>query len=335
MWKSVATVSLAFSLVSPTLAGAQAAPAVKKPVTVQAVDALNGVWGLHPGFRSNHAKGVVLEGEFAPSPSAASVTTAVHLQKQERPIPVTVRFSDSSGLPDIPDTAPNASPHGMAIKFHLPSGSTTDIVCISYNGFPVATGADFRDMFLAIAASGPNVPKPTPLDLFLGAHPAAVAFLTAPKPAPVNFTTVSYFGVNAFKFTNAKGEVTYGRYQIRPVGGEKVLTAEEAAKAGPDYLAGATQDVVRRGPARFKLMLQVAEPGDTTDNPTAVWPDTRKTVELGTITISKVVEDSAAAERKLVFLPGSLVTGIEAADPMIGIRSGAYTISLARRSAPQ
>jgi catalase len=104
---------------------------------------------------------------------------------------------------------------------------------------------------------------------------------------------------------------------------------------GPDYLTDEIRERVRRGPVKFKLLAQVAEQGDTIDNPTIVWPDTRKKVELGTITISKAVADSQAAEKKLLFVPGALVPGIEAADPMIAARSAAYIVSLSRRAQAQ
>jgi len=76
----------------------------------------------------------------------------------------------------------------------------------------------------------------------------------------------------------------------------------------------------------------VAEKDDPVDNPTIVWPETRKKVELGTLTITKAVADSQAAEKKLLFVPGALVPGIEPADPMIGARSAAYIVSLSRRA---
>ena len=92
---------------------------------------------------------------------------------------------------------------------------------------------------------------------------------------------------------------------------------------------------VRRGPVKFTLLAQVAKQGDTIDNPTIVWPDTRKKIELGTITITKAVADSEAAEKKLLFVPGALVPGIEPADPMIAARSAAYIVSLSRRAQSQ
>jgi len=332
MWISVAVIALAGSLMTPVFAIAQEVRDNQKSVPEQIVDALNGLFGVHPGARATHAKGVVLQGVFTPSASAASVSKAAHLQKQTAPVPVTVRFSDSTGLPAIPDTDPGASPRGMALKFELPDGSQTDIVVHSFNGFPVATGAELRDLFLAIRASNPGDPNPTALDTFLSTHPTAKAFVEAPKPAPVSYATLAYFGVNTFKFTNADGSATFGRYQLQPAAGEQFVENEQVSKMGPDYLADEIRERIRRGPATFILLLQVAGQGDKIDDPSVAWPDTRKKLELGTITITTSVADSQAAEKKLLFLPGALVPGIEAADPMIAVRSTAYTISLSRRA---
>ena len=65
------------------------------------------------------------------------------------------------------------------------------------------------------------------------------------------------------------------------------------------------------------------------------WPEARKKVELGTITVTKAAADSQAAEKKLLFLPGAVVAGIEPADPMIATRSAAYIVSLSRRARAQ
>ncbi|TLY18675.1 MAG: catalase family peroxidase [Nitrospirae bacterium] len=328
MWNFLAAVPLAVSLVNPTFAVAQEAPPSQKSLPEQIVDAFNGVFGVHPGARANHAKGVILEGTFTPSASAASVSKAAHLQKQKTPVPVTVRFSNGSGLPTVPDS--NEMPRGMAVKFTLPDRSQTDIVALSFNGFPVATAEDFKDFLLALGASGPDAPKPTAFDKFLSSHPTAKAFVGAPKPLPVSYGTLAYFGINTFKFTNASGVGTFGRYQILPVAGEKFLAKEQVSKMGPDYLVDEIGERVRRGPVKLKLLLQVAGPGDKIDDPSIAWPDSRKRVELGTIAITKTTTQSHTADT-LLFLPGAVVPGIEAADPMIAVRSAAYPISFARR----
>ena len=332
MWKWLGVMLLALNLVNPAWAVAQEAPGSQKSVPEQLVDDFNAVFGVHPGARVNHAKGVILEGTFTPSAAAASVSKAAHLQGGKGSIPVMVRFSDGSGLPTVPDT--DEMPRGMAVKFALPDGAQTDIVVLSVNGFPVATSEQFGEFLLAISVSGPDAPKPTALDKFLSSHPSAKAFVEAPKPPPVSYATLAYFGINTFKFTNAKGVATFGRYQLQPIAGERFLTKEQVSQMGPDYLVNEIGERVRGGPAKFKLILQVAEPGDKIDDPSIAWPETRKKVELGTIAISKATTESHTAD-KLLFLPGSVVPGIEAADPMIAIRSAAYPISFVRRFKPQ
>jgi catalase len=218
-----------------TTTGASAQSDSNQTTPAQLIDAINAVFGKQTDNRAVHAKGVVLEGKFTPSADAATLSKAPHLQGTA--VPITVRFSDFAGVPAIPDTDPNASPRGIGVKFHLPDGSDTDLVAHSYNGFPTAT--EFRDLFLALAASGKDAPKPTPLDKFLEAHPIAKTFLTSEKPAPVSFGTLPYFAVNSFKFTNARGDETFIRYQIVPEAGAQYLTKEQLAAAGPNYLVDA------------------------------------------------------------------------------------------------
>ncbi len=334
---TLATVSLllvALSAYSQTPQDAQGMSSGQHSKPSELVDALNGVFGKQtPGVRAVHAKGVDLTGEFRPSSSAAAVSKAPHLQTAS--VPITVRFSNFPGATTVPDTDGRSSPRGLSIKFHLPDGSVTDIVSHSFNGFPAPNADEFRALFIAIGSSGPTAAKPTPLDVFLGAHPVARNFLETQIPPPVSYATVSYFGVNAFKFTNAKGEVTYGRYQIRPFAGDHSLPKDELAKAAPDYLAKEVRERVAHGPIEFKLMLEIAEPGDKLDDPSVAWPPTRRKIELGTIEITQAVSDNAAAERQLLFLPAALPPGIEAEDPMIKVRSAAYPVSFERRSVKQ
>ena len=134
------------------------------------VDTLNSTFGKQTTNRATHAKGVVVSGKFTPSESAQSLSTAAHFQHS---VPVTCRFSDNTGIPTLPDADDHATPHGMALKFHLPDGSETNLVTHSFNGFPAATGDEMRQFFIAVGSSGAGVSPPTPLDKFLAAHPAA------------------------------------------------------------------------------------------------------------------------------------------------------------------
>jgi catalase len=310
----------------------RAAGFTQRSTSAQLVDALNGIFGKQqPGVRAVHAKGVDLKGKFLPSDSASSVSKAPHLQKTS--VPLTVRFSDFAGIPTISDTDGLATPRGMSIKFHLQAGTETDIVAHSFNGFPAPNADEFRAFLLALGASGPGASKPTPLDVYLAAHPVAKTFLESQIPPPVSYATVSYFGVNAFKFTNTKGNVTVGRYQIRPEDGERALPKDQVAKADPNYLANEIRERVAREAVRFKLLLEIAEHGDKLDDPSTAWPQARKKVELGIIEVTEAMADNAAAERQLLFIPGAFPDGIEAADPMIKARSDAYPVSFDRRTA--
>ena len=119
----------------------------------QLLDALDALSGLHPGFRPAHAKGLMCAGLFTPSPEAAHLTRAPHASRPSTP--VTVRYSNATGLPTIPDNDPAQSgPRGIAIRFHLAEHVHTDIVAHSTNGFPVRTGEEFLAFLRAAAAFG-------------------------------------------------------------------------------------------------------------------------------------------------------------------------------------
>ena len=295
----------------------------------QIVDAMNKVYGVHPGFRANHAKGVVTEGTFMATPDAARLSKAVIFNGS--PIPVTVRFSDSTGIPNLPDGSALANPHGMAIKFHIPDGGETDMVINSLKFFPVSSGADFRDMLLAVAESPPGAPKLTKLEQFAASHPNMPRAL-ATVQTPDSFADEEYYGVNAFILVNDKGERHAVRCVMAP---EKLvhLTAEEAAKTAPDFLINELPARVARGSVTFHLKSQLASPGDSTKDASIPWPKSNEVVELGVLTIDKTVPDSLEAQKKLLFLPGQLIEGIEPSDdPLIGVRDGAYAVSFSRRN---
>ena len=300
------------------------------PMAVQIVDALNKRFGVHPGFRANHAKGIVVEGSFKASPEAAGLSRSPLFTGVK--LPVTVRFSDSCGRPDVPDASPVANPHGMAIKFHLPGGGESDIVVNAFKFFQVATPEDFRDLQLAAASSPPGSPMSPQFKAFLASHPS-VAKANATLGIPASFADEQYFGVNAFVFTNKAGQKQAFRYIIAP---EKVvhLSKEEAAIKSPDYLMNDLPARLAKGPVTFHIKAQLAAAGDPTNDATQAWPDDRKVVDLGVLTIERTVADSAAAEKKLLFLPGRLTDGIEPSDdPLIAARDAAYVVSFGRRNA--
>src|SRR6266704_1042820 len=101
-------------------------PASVAPNTVvaQLVETMRALAGSHPGFRPVHAKGIVCSGTFRGAPEARGVSRAPHLQGQM--VPTVVRFSNSSGNPDVHDGVANA--RALAVKFQLPDGKNADIL---------------------------------------------------------------------------------------------------------------------------------------------------------------------------------------------------------------
>jgi catalase len=298
---------------------------------LDALDKLAG--GVHAGFRPVHAKGQMYSGTFTPSPDAAKLTRAPHAARPSTP--VTVRFSLAAGNPTIADNnLTESSPQAIAIRFQLADHVHTDIIAHSHNGFPVRSGEEFLEFVLAAAASGPGAASPPPIMAFLATHPAAKAFVEAPKPIPASFATQQYFAITAFKFTNSEGQSRFGRFRLRPDAGTEFLTPEQVARKTTDFLAAEMSARLARGPAKFRVMVQLAEAGDQVTDSTILWPETRQELEFGTLTITQRVDELALERRKIIFDPVPRVDGIDSAgDPLTDVRSEIYLLSGRRRRA--
>jgi catalase len=298
---------------------------------LQALDNVFG--GPYPGYRAVHAKGALLTGSFVPTREAASLTRAPHATRSSTP--VSVRFSDSAGVPVVPDNDPEgASPRGCAVRFHLAEHVHTDIVSHSANGFPTRTAEELLEFFRAIPASGPSVPHPTPVEAFVSTHPAALAFVQLPKPLPTSFAKEQFFAVNAFKFTNAAGSVRYGRYRILPEIGTEYLEADAAAAKTPNYLFDELFERIAAGPIKFQIRVQLSEEGDRVDDATVQWPENRTLLNFGTITLDALAPNNEAEQRQIIFDPIPRVDGIESSgDPLLEPRATVYLLSGRRRRA--
>jgi catalase len=296
------------------------------------IQQFDGMFGLHPGFRAAHAKGALLTGTFTPGARAAGVSRAPHFGRATTS--VTVRFSNSTGIPTIPDNVPNANPRGMAVRFHLGERVHTDIVSQSTDGFPTKTGQEFLEMLRALVASDGMKTSPTPIEQFLGAHPKALAFVQTPKPTPASFAREAFFAVTALRFINKDGAARYGRYRIVPEAGVEHLDDAAAARLGENFLFDELVERVGKGVIAFRVTVQLAEEGDVVDDSTVHWPESREVVELGKIELTGTVTGDAEEQRHTIFDPIPRVDGIEASDdPLLELRAAVYLISGRRRRA--
>jgi len=297
----------------------------------QLLDAFDQLQGLHPGFRPAHAKGLMCSGTFVPSPEAAGLTCAPHANNASTP--VTVRYSDSTGLPNIPDNDPARSgPRGIAIRFHLDEHLHTDIVAHSFDGFPVRTGEEFLEFLRAAAAAGAG--RPEVIGAFLASHPNAKRFAEAPKPIPISFAREAFFAGTAYRFTNSSGGSRVGRFRIRPLDGTEYLSDKEAAAKSPNFLFDELGPRLARQPVKLAIFVQMAEPGDDVGDASTPWPANRTEHPFGTITLTARVDEQAPERRKIIFDQLPRVDGIDSAgDPLTQVRADLYLLSGRRRRA--
>src|SRR2546428_11666733 len=220
-----------------------------------------------------------------------SLSRAPHLVAASTP--VIARFSNGSGVPDVADNSPHAVPRGLALRFQLPNGAYTDIVANSHNGFVVGTGEEFAAFLDAALATKPDSKHPSPIEAFLGTHPAAMKFVTDPARVPVSFATEVYYGNDAFIFVNARNVKQPGRYRLVPVGRPKYLDPAPAAKVAAHYLFDELTRRLAEQPGEGRVAGQLPNPGDPTADASVVWPDDRQPVELGVATLATVAPDNA------------------------------------------
>jgi catalase len=301
-------------------------------VIAQLVETMRTLAGPHPGFRPVHAKGIVCSGTFRASAGARAVSRALHLEGQA--VPTVMRFSNSSGDPDVHDGIANA--RALAVKFQLPDGKNADILALHIEGFPGRTPDEFL-AFLRAQLPDPATGKPAAdaVPRFLDSHPATRAFIERlmRNPVPASYGRASYYAEHAFKFTAADGTSRFGRYRWIPEAGEAYLSPDDASTRSTNFLREELESRLRNGPVVFRLLLQLAGESDPTDDATALWPADRPLVELGRLEVTRISPTSAADERRLVFDPTNLTDGIGlSADPILLARSAAYSISYDHRS---
>jgi len=242
-----------------------------------------------------------------------------------------VRFSNSTGLPNIPDNDPHAGPRGIAIRFHLGDHLHTDVVGHSADGFPVRTGEEFLELLRAAASAAAG--RPEAIGAFIATHPEAKRFEEIPKPFPTSFAREAYFAVTSFKFTNQNGETRHGRFRIRPVEGTEYFSENQPPKS-ENYLFDEISNRLSNGTIDLCVAVQVAESGDDVTNATIKWPTTRQEIPFGSIRLSARINDQAPEWRKVIFDPLPRVDGIDSSgDPLTNVRADLYLLSGRRRRA--
>ena len=169
---------------------------------------------------------------------------------------------------------------------------------------------------------------------FLAAHPNAKPFVETPKPIPTSFAREAFFAVTSFKFTNAEGISRHGRFRIRPEAGTEYLSNDDAAAKSANFLFDEIGERLARGPIRLGVFVQMAEPGDEVADASITWPDARKEIPFGTISLTARADDQVPERRRIIFDPLPRIDGIDSSgDPLTDVRADVYLLSGRRRRA--
>lgn len=304
-------------------------PATVSPVEV--VETMEKNFGIHPGLRRNHAKGVCATGTFTAAPAGATLSRSPLFSGKT--VPVTARFSLAGGRPATPDTA--RSPRGMALRFTLPDGSFHMMAMLNVPVFGAATPTTFLD---SLKANSPDPatgkPDPEKLKTFAASHPDAKNlgdFLKANNP-PAAYTATAYFGLHAIRLVDAKGRGQWVRWHFVPQDPARNLDDAALAAALADFLEPRLKERVAQGAVKWDMVVTLAEDGDTLTDPSIPWPAGRKEIRVGTLTLDKAESQAGGPCEKINFDPMVMSDGVEPSDdPILRFRSAAYAVSFGKR----
>jgi catalase len=302
----------------------------------QMIDAFEGTFGVHQGQRRNHIKGTCAAGEFVGTADAAALSRSALFSGKT--IPVVARFSLGGGNPEVPDAAP--APRGMALEFRIPGGGLQHITMIDAPIFAAISPDSFRDAIVA-AKPDPKTGQPDPekLKAYAASHPDAMAsneYASHHTPT-ANYFQSTFFSIHTFKFVDSKNTEHPVKWRFVPRDGTKDLTTAEMKSAPHDFLEKNLIERTRKGPAVWDMIVYVGEPGDPQDNPTLAWPETRKHLTAGTLSITQATpQQKGHACEPINFDPMVMADGIAPTnDPILRFRSPAYAVSFVKRLSGQ
>ena len=293
-------------------------------------DRFEHVYGRHDGFRRNHAKGLSATGSFVSSGAGAAICKAAVFQPGT--VPLVGRFSLGGGLPDQADKPDTI--RGLGLLFQPPNGQQWRTAMVNVPVFPDSTPRGFYERMLAFKPlPGTGKPDPQKTAAFLDRHPETVAAMKIIKQSPpsAGFADSTFYGLNAFWFTNSAGATVPVRWSVIPqdIGGANA----PGPSLGRDYLFDDLIRTLAQWPLKWRLVLTVGEPGDPTNDATKPWPQSRRSIDAGTIAITAVQTEEAGNARDVNFDPLVLPDGMTASDdPLPAARSAVYARSFTRRA---
>ena len=295
------------------------------PLTaVKAIDTIEEIAGLFPAFRRAHAKGIGFDAKFSPNGRAAPYTTALHLIQQETS--AIVRFSHSSSNPNTIEQLVPVK--GMSVQFQLPDGKVTNLTMVTVPVFITKTPEDFMKL-LQLATKDKTSFSETISTLKKNPNFHAAAKILKHIKPPKSFGTGHYYSIHAYYLLNDKKQHQAVKFEWEPI----IETINKTKNTSLTTDKNAMEDELlirlKNSPVRFKLLIQLAQPEDSIDDSTQEWPNTRKKIWIGTLSLLERRADNAEPQ---VFDPTIVTDGLLCTDdPVLHFRAKAYAESAKRR----
>src|SRR6202050_3512715 len=281
------------------------------------------------GHRRNHAKGICFTGTFEANGNGSALSGAQVFVRGQ--YPVVGRFNLATADPNAADAMVRV--RGLGIRITTPDGQEWRSAMIDAPIFPVSTPQDFYELLTASGSKDPDAMKK-----FIAAHPGFLTFVGWAKSAPWtgSYAEEPYNSLNSFLFTDSSGNDHAVRWSLTPAAQPVPVPPEELAKRGPNFLETEITDRIKNGPAHWTMRVTVADAGDQTADPSKAWPQDRRSVEVGTLTVQQIEAEADGPCRDINFDPTVLPDGIRTSDdPFPAARSAAYRVSYDRRTAEE
>jgi catalase len=289
--------------------------------------------GDHPGFRRNHAKGLCVTGWFESNGNAVPVSKATVFAAGR--FPLIGRFALAGGMPSQSD-AP-ATVRSMALRMLLPGAEEWRTGMNNIPVFAVNSAQGFYDQLLASKpdpASGK--PNPAAMQEFLARHPETVRAMSIIKTRAVSsgFADSTFNSLDAFLLINAAGVSFPVRWATVPMQQFTTESGAEPVKADKNYLFDDLIAQIQKQPLQWRLLLTIGQPGDPTNDATLPWPEDRRHIDAGVVSIDHVAGEDGGTCTDVNYDPLVLPAGIEPSDdPLLSARSSTYASSFTLRAA--
>lgn len=288
-----------------------------------------------------HARGAGAHGVFKLHTPIPEFTSAGFLTDAQRETEVFVRFSTVVGSRGSTDLARDV--RGFAIKFYTDEG-IFDLVGNNIPVFFIQDAINFPDLVHSLKPEQRNeIPQAASAHNtfwdFASLMPETahmVMWLMSDRAIPRSYRMMQGFGVNTFKFINAKGEAVFVKFHFRPQLGVHAVVWDEAQKISgknPDFHREDLWDAIESGNFPkwdFGVQIVTAEQEATLEfdilDATKVIPEELVPIKyIGTLELNRNPENFFAETEQVAFHPGHLVPGIDFSDdPLLQGRLFSY-----------